>query len=66
MQRMTPKLIILTDPDEERKARLNQPRMIRAEVLRQVRATTSLSGSAQRELDQSSNGSVNGRKPTES
>jgi hypothetical protein len=63
---MTPKLIILTDPDEERKARLNQPRMIRAEVLRQVRATTSLSGSAQRELDQSSNGSVNGRKPTES
>ena len=63
---MTPKLIILTHPDEERKARLNQPRMIRAEVLRQVRATTSLSGSAQRELDQSSNGSVNGRKPTES
>jgi len=56
--------INLTEPEAERKARLNQPRMTRAEALRQFQGTTPLHPSAQRELRQSSAGSVNGPKNT--
>jgi len=54
---------IRTDP-EALKARLNQPKLSRAGVLRQVQATVRLLPNALRDLQQSDNGSPNGRIKT--
>ena len=51
-------------PWPTRKDRLNQPRVTRVEALRQLQTMMPLSGSAQRELQQSSPGSLNGQKAT--
>lgn len=46
---------------EALKDRLNQPRMTRAEALRQLQDTIPLSPSARKELESSNGGSGNGR-----